>query len=72
MLKKQGNACALCFEPFITLTGVTGPHLDHDHETMKVRGVLHSKCNAALGLMGDSPKKLQLAINYLLSHGKLV
>lgn len=61
-LKDQNNVCALCQEPFTET-----PHVDHDHQTGAVRGLLHNSCNRALGLMKDSPEKLDLAARYLRS-----
>lgn len=42
-------------------------HVDHDHKTKKVRGMLCMHCNHALGKFKDSTKLLQAAIAYLLS-----
>lgn len=40
-------------------------HVDHDHETGKIRGLLCKKCNTAIGLMKDSIYNLNNMINYL-------
>lgn len=40
-------------------------HVDHDHKTGKVRGLLCSRCNLALGYLRDSIKTLKRAIAYL-------
>src|SRR5262249_8326484 len=39
--------------------------VDHCHKTGKVRGVLCTLCNAALGGFGDDPKRMQAATDYL-------
>lgn len=43
-------------------------HLDHDHKTKRVRGVLCFHCNAMLGHAQDSPEILEKAIAYLKAH----
>lgn len=40
-------------------------HVDHDHATGIVRGMLCNNCNHMLGLAKDSVEHLQAAINYL-------
>ena len=42
--------------------------VDHNHETGKVRGLLCSRCNSAIGLMKENLKCLRNAINYLTHH----
>jgi hypothetical protein len=44
-------------------------HIDHDHKTGKVRGLLCRSCNLALGFTKDSPKILQRLIGYLRYGG---
>jgi hypothetical protein len=44
-------------------------YVDHCHSTGKIRGLLCSKHNTALGYVNDSPKELQGLIEYLLAAG---
>ena len=58
MLHRQNGVCAVC--------GVGGKlHVDHDHETGLVRGLLCGSCNRALGLLKDNVDSLKMAIDYL-------
>jgi hypothetical protein len=63
LLSAQDFRCAICS------TGTSGGngtwHIDHCHNTERVRGLLCSKCNTGLGLFNDSPAHLQTAITYL-------
>ena len=44
-------------------------HLDHDHETGKIRGVLCIDCNHGLGKFRDEPDLLLRAVVYLREGG---
>ena len=58
MVDAQGGLCAICVErPAV--------HVDHDHETGQVRGVLCFPCNAALGQFRDRIDLLARAASYL-------
>lgn len=59
----QGGNCALCGEalPNSRRNAV----VDHCHNTGKIRGVIHKKCNTALGYFKDNADVLRLAIAYL-------
>ncbi|WP_244876855.1 endonuclease VII domain-containing protein [Winogradskya consettensis] len=58
LLAEQGGVCAIC--------GVEDPqHLDHDHRTGWVRGILCFNCNGGLGQFRDDPVFLAGAIAYL-------
>lgn len=61
-IEDQDGLCAIC--------GVTmeKPHVDHDHVTGKVRGVLCAQCNVGLGMFRDDPSALHAAIEYLLRY----
>ena len=49
-----------------------GLHVDHDHATLKVRGLLCGPCNKALGCVNDDPKRLAGLIDYLASPSLLL
>jgi hypothetical protein len=54
----QGGVCLIC--------GRDNPeHVDHDHETGKVRGILCFTCNVGLGNYGDDVTRLRNAADYL-------
>ncbi|MFI7436367.1 endonuclease VII domain-containing protein [Micromonospora haikouensis] len=58
LLAEQGGVCAIC-------GGADPQHLDHDHRTGWVRGILCFNCNGGLGQFRDSPTRLARAITYL-------
>ena len=63
MLVAQGGVCFICKQ---TEDGrYKSLAVDHNHFTGKVRGLLCSKCNRALGLFQDSRALLQEADKYL-------
>jgi len=62
LLEKQGGTCAVC--KMIGWNG-KGPHVDHNHKTGKVRGILCSNCNAAVGMMKDNRKIVQGLVEYM-------
>jgi hypothetical protein len=62
----QGGLCAICRRP-PTNTKYGRLHVDHDHATGKVRGLLCHTCNAGLGQFQDNPDWLQAGAGYLLA-----
>ncbi|ADP81758.1 endonuclease VII domain-containing protein [Pseudofrankia inefficax] len=65
MLEVQRGVCVIC---------LTGPaeHVDHDHLTGAVRGILCSGCNTGLGSFGDDLDRVYGALNYLLAWDQLL
>lgn len=63
MLEQQDHCCFICNEK----EGVEGRVLsvDHDHATGKIRGLLCTNCNTALGKFKDNIDYLKKAIKYL-------
>ncbi len=70
MAKEQDHKCAICGEPESQMRNGITRHLavDHDHKTGKVRGLLCSACNTALGKFDDDPAIIARAIAYLAKH----
>jgi hypothetical protein len=58
MAAEYGGMCAICRER-------PAEHVDHDHETGEVRGVLCFTCNVGLGNFRDRPDLLDKAVHYL-------
>lgn len=63
IFRKQNGKCAVCRTHQRNLTQRLS--VDHDHVTGKVRGLLCSSCNSAIGKLGDSVRLLKVAIKYL-------
>lgn len=63
MLATQGGGCAICH------TGEPGGrgtwHVDHCHDSGRVRGLLCRGCNIGLGQFKDNPLLLEAAVRYL-------
>ncbi|WP_232234444.1 endonuclease VII domain-containing protein [Actinoplanes sp. N902-109] len=58
LLFSRGCVCAIC--------GADDPqHVDHDHRTGRVRGILCFNCNGGPGQFRDDPVFLAAAITYL-------
>lgn len=59
LAKAQKYRCAICGKLY------GKGHIDHDHNTGKVRGILCVACNTALGLLKDDVALFESAITYL-------
>jgi hypothetical protein len=70
MYIKQGNRCAICnvsFD-FSNPNGPKSPHLDHEHDSGWVRGILCVTCNHGIGQFYENINTMQLAIEYLIAN----
>lgn len=65
MLAGQGGGCAICESPTSGDPRRPRLHVDHCHDTGKVRGLLCSDCNRALGQFKDCPDRLVAAADYI-------
>ncbi len=63
MLERQGGGCAICESP--PTPGIS-LHVDHDHGTGEIRGLLCVRCNNGIGLFRESPDLLDRAVKYIL------
>ena len=64
----QSGQCAICGKHQKELKKRL--HVDHDHKTGKVRGLLCNRCNLGLGTLGDSVDTIQKTLAYLENnHG---
>lgn len=64
LLEKQNGVCLICLKP----PGKRNLAVDHDHQTNKIRGLLCTPCNQALGLAHDNPFVLLKAAEYLIMN----
>jgi len=62
MLAAQGGVCAICRRPPRDGSAL---HVDHDHATGEVRGLLCFTCNNALGDLGDEVERAVQVLAYL-------
>lgn len=66
-LEEQGGVCKICGK-----TNDSGKrlHVDHNHETGKVRGLLCFRCNHRLGVL-ENREWVEAALAYLAEHEEL-
>lgn len=62
IVERQSGVCAICGSDG---GGTASLHIDHDHNTGRVRGLLCSNCNRGIGHLQDAPGILAVAIAYL-------
>jgi hypothetical protein len=62
LLRSQRSRCAICRT---TKPGKRTWHVDHDHASGRVRGLLCCNCNVMLGQGKDDPRRLEAGAKYL-------
>jgi len=65
-LVEQKGVCAICKKP---PTGGRRLHIDHNHQTGEVRGLLCNGCNRGIGYLQESQEVLLEAVRYLQVRG---
>lgn len=63
LVAAQEGKCAICHR-------VRKLHVDHNHVTRQIRGLLCFPCNVTLGYMSESPERLEVAANYLRRYAQ--
>jgi len=66
LLARQDDRCAICRTGLVDKG--THTHIDHCHETGKIRAILCTNCNRGLGHFQDSVELLEAAARYLKQH----
>ena len=61
ILESQNGRCAICHKKPVS----ERLHVDHNHVTGAVRGLLCNQCNRGLGMLHDSISALKAALTYL-------
>jgi len=67
MLEEQNRMCAICGETERVRSRLS---IDHDHVTGKVRELVCSRCNTAMGFLDDSSIKTSKMADYLKRHSR--
>lgn len=68
ILLKQNNSCAICKKTHDS-DSHKRMHIDHNHVSKKIRGLLCFTCNVGLGLFKDNITVIKNAIEYLETRG---
>ena len=61
LFERQGGKCAICqiaTRAYVSGNGTTHLHVDHDHGTGRVRGLLCNRCNMVLGFLNDGNEEV--------------
>jgi len=61
----QSRRCACCREPLDSRLASRAVHVDHDHLTNKIRGLLCHACNTTIGHMRENPDRTRRVAAYI-------
>lgn len=65
LLVAQGGVCAICGGKAYRDGRESRLHIDHNHETGRIRGLLCFRCNSTLGRVEDSLELIEKIVGYL-------
>ena len=70
MFASQGGVCAICKQPSsqVRQGKLVALHVDHDHATSQVRGLLCVDCNLGIGRLKNNPELMEQAAEYVRRH----
>jgi Recombination endonuclease VII len=64
MTRRQNLRCVICLRK-------CDLHVDHDHSSGRVRGLLCGNCNRGVGIFAESPQRLMRAARYMIHSHRL-
>lgn len=70
MFNEQKGVCPVCTEVLELRDSST--HIDHNHTTGKVRGLLHISCNLSLGLIKENFDTALRLAKYIQTHERVL
>jgi len=70
LLEQQNYKCAICQCEFVMepRNNAQYPHLDHEHDSGWVRGILCQRCNHGIGLLCEDVEIMSKAIEYVIAN----
>jgi hypothetical protein len=66
--REQGGVCAICKQESDATGKNAKLHVDHDHATGKVRGLLCYRCNVSMGFLSENQERIYQILDYLNIH----
>ena len=69
LLDEQQGRCAICFTD--RPGGKGNWHVDHDHDSGRVRGLLCAGCNVGIGHFRENADRLRAAAEYIETHSEV-